>query len=74
MLFELVYPLNLTHLQIQEVKDGWAYVIARILIYDKEKADHPDECATLVVREYQGYVKIIGGLCQWDITKDCLIT
>jgi hypothetical protein len=49
-----------THLQIQEVKDGWAYVIARILIYDTEKADHPDECATLVVREYQGYVKIIG--------------
>lgn len=49
-----------THLQIQGIKDGWAYVIARIFIYDKEKAYHPDECATLVVREYRGYVKIIG--------------
>lgn len=49
-----------THLVIQEVIDGWARVMARIYIFDGNEADNPDSCAATVIKEYYGYVKVIG--------------
>lgn len=49
-----------THIEIQGVNNGWAYIIARLYIFDGNDFDNPDGCASTVIKEYKGYVKIIG--------------
>jgi len=49
-----------THLEIQFVINGWAYLIARTCIFDGDDTDNPDGCAITVIKEYVGYVKVIG--------------
>ena len=49
-----------THIEIQGVSNGWAYIIARLYIFDGNDFDNPDGCAATVIKEYTGYVKIIG--------------
>lgn len=49
-----------THIEVQEVIDGWAYIIARIYIFDGNENSNPDGCAATVIKEFTGYVKIIG--------------
>jgi hypothetical protein len=49
-----------THLEIQKVVNGWAQVKVRIYVYDEEKDPQPDECAITLIKEYLGYVKVIG--------------
>lgn len=49
-----------THIEIQNVNDGWAHIIARIYIFDGNDNDNPDGCPSTVIKEYSGFVKIIG--------------
>ena len=57
---ELDSNYTTTHIEIQGVTNGWAYIIARLYIFDGNDFDNPDGCATTVIKEYTGYVKIIG--------------
>lgn len=49
-----------THLEIKNVKNGWAQITTRIFVYDEDKDPQPDECAITLIKEYVGYVKVIG--------------
>jgi hypothetical protein len=49
-----------THIEIQNINNGWAYIIARIYIFDDNDEENPDGCASTVIKDYKGFVKVIG--------------
>ena len=51
----------ITHMELFEIRDGWAWVLVRESVPNVSTNDDSDgeECSFKVVNEYQGHVKVL---------------